>query len=66
MIEDTHVTPESQADQSAPTEELPDLPQEVWPVIARAALAARGSSYGAWLQLRSVSREWRHALEGTA
>ncbi len=50
---------------SATAEQLPELPPEVWQAIARATLAACGCSYGAWLQLRTVSRDWWHGLKGT-
>ena len=45
-------------------DKLPGLPQEVWEVLARAALAGCSDSLGAWLRLRAVCRDWRQALDG--
>jgi len=55
---------EKQSEVASPIGKLPELPPEVWRAIARATLAAHRSSLGAWLQLRTVSRDWRQALEG--
>ena len=49
---------------SLTSSELPELPPDVWRAIARATLAACGSSLGAWLRLRAVSRVWWQALQG--
>ncbi len=46
------------------TRKLPELPAEVWRVVARATLAASDSSLSAWLRLSMVSRDWRQALKG--
>ncbi len=41
---------------------LPALPSEVVDCIARATLAAEGSSVQAWVRLSLVSTAWRDSL----
>ena len=64
MLEDAGPIVAEQPEAWLPASELPELPPEVWRAIAKATLAACGSSLGAWLQLRAMSRDWWHALEG--
>ena len=42
---------------------LPLLP-DLWPSLAKAALAADGNSLAAWLRLSMVCRTWRESLAG--
>ena len=37
---------------------------DVWPQIAKAALAAEGNSLAAWLRIGMVSRVWRESVAG--
>ena len=43
---------------------LPELPLEVWGIIARATLAAEDYNLPAWARLSLVSRAWRDCLAG--
>ncbi len=41
-----------------------DIPPDIWPRLARAALAAKGDSVAAWQRLSMVSRIWRMSVAG--
>ena len=65
MVEEAQTTAvEEQRQLQQASNKLPELPPLVWAAIARATLAACDSSVTAWLRLRTVSRDWWHALEG--
>ena len=45
---------------------LPELPPDIWGVIARIMLRAEDNDVRAWARLILVSRSWRAGLRGTA
>ena len=43
---------------------MANVPSDVYPTIARAALAAEGNTLATWLRLSMVSRTWRESVAG--